>query len=128
VRSAWWQNAPPAYSENTPFEAAAWLQDHPDLPGPLWAELAFSTYLTYALPERPVWIYPRFEAFPPEQWERYLLINNASPGWEQALQEEGVRLVLASKLDQSQLVQALRAAPGWQFEYEDDISVIFSAR
>ncbi len=126
VRAGWWEAAPPVYSETTPVEAAAWLRGQPELPGPLWADLVYSSYLVQALPERPVWAYTRFEQFPPEHWERYLQIAGAEPGWQAALAQDGVRLLLLSKTDQPRLAQAVRLEPGWQVVYEDGVALILS--
>ena len=120
--------SPPAYSENTPFQAAEWLNAHPEFSGPLWAELAFSSYLAFATPQRPVWIYPRMETFPTAQWQQYLRINAATEGWQQALAAEGVCLVLADPHEQSDLVAALAVSTAWQLVYSDDAAVIYSCR
>ena len=63
LREKWWKRAP-APTENTPVAATEWLAAHPGLPGPLWSEIGFSSYLEFALPERPTWIDTRFEVFP----------------------------------------------------------------
>ncbi|HZU85885.1 MAG TPA: hypothetical protein VFF78_00285, partial [Anaerolineaceae bacterium] len=128
VREKWMPASPPAYSENTPFLAAQWLNAHPELEGPMWAELAFSSYLAYATPGRPVWIYPRMETFPPAQWERYLLINSASAGWQEALADEGVCLVVADRKDQAELVTVISTSSDWHEVYQDDVAVIYSCR
>ena len=125
LRQMWWNQAPPNLSKTTPVEAAAWLAARPQLPGPLWSELIFSSYVTYALPDRPVWIHTQFEAFPPEQVTRYLDISRASANWNALLQSEGVNLLLLSRGEQAALVQAVESADNWQEIYQDDIAVIF---
>lgn len=126
VRDAWWPDAPPALGENTPVEATVWLAGRPELPGPLWSELAFSSYLTYALPERPVWIHTRFESFPPEQFRRYIDISEALHDWQAQLDEEGVNLLLLSLKEQPHLVQAVEGSPLWKEVYRDQTAVIFT--
>lgn len=125
IRDLWWSAAPPAYSENTPIDAAEYLKGRPDLPGEIWADLAFSSYLTYALPERPVWIHTRFETFPPEQWQDYLTVTSAAPGWEQILRRDGVHLLLLSKADQPNLIRVLLPRSDWQPVYEDEAAIFF---
>jgi len=62
-------NAPPIpLHTGTPIEAIAWLKAHPELPGPTWADVNLDSYMIFALPERPVWIDPRFEVYPLVQW------------------------------------------------------------
>lgn len=126
VRQAWWESAPPEVSETTPVAATEWLRGQPGLPGRLWADLVYSSYLVMALPERPVWAYTRFEQFPPEQWERYLQIAGAEVGWQAVLEQDGVRLLMLSKSDQPRLAQAAREEGEWQVVYEDELALVLS--
>ncbi len=126
LRQRWWQQAPPSFSDNTPLGAVSWLKSNPEVSGPLWADLVYSSYLVDALPERPVWVYTRFEQFPPEQWQRYLLIANAEPGWQEALAGDQVNLLMLSKSDQPKLIQGVIKTTEWQLIYEDDISMLFT--
>ncbi len=114
----------PVYSE-TPLEAAAWLSAHPELPGPLWADLTYSSYLVWAVPERPVWVDTRFEVYPPTQWERYRQIAEARWGWDAALQETGARLLFLSRQRQADLIEALEARGAWQRVYLDEETAIY---
>jgi len=125
VRQAWWKDAPPVLSETTPTEAARWLGAHPELPGPLFSELAFSSYLTAALPQRPVWIHTRFETFPPLQFTHYLEISGAVPDWQEQLDTEGINLLFLSLKDQPLLVKAAQRSTLWREVYRDDRAVIF---
>ncbi|MFH2102186.1 MAG: hypothetical protein ABIJ39_02360 [Chloroflexota bacterium] len=124
IRSAWWPQAPPV-TENTPVAATAWLQEHPELPGPLWSEIGFSSYLEFALPERPTWIDTRFEVFPVGQWETYREITYAYDGWDSLLDESGVNLLMVSHQYQPRLVAALDGSDGWCALYRDDIAVVY---
>jgi hypothetical protein len=126
VRERWWPGAPPALSANTPVAAVRWLAQRPELPGPLWSDFAFASYLTYALPERPVWIDSRFYPFPPEQWQRYLEISNAAPGWEALLAKDDVALMLIDVPGQDRLLTALEQSPHWCQQYRDEVAAIFS--
>ncbi len=124
VRQAWWADAPPA-TENTPVEAADWLAEHPDLPGPLWSEIGFSSYLEFALPSRPTWIDTRFEVFPVAQWQDYRHITEAGYAWEQKLDESGAQLLMISTLTQPDLLTALQQDPDWCERFRDATAVIF---
>jgi hypothetical protein len=125
IRQIWWKQSPPNLAASTPAEATAWLKQHPDLPGQFWSDLAYSSYLTYALPERPVWVYPKIEQFPLAQWEEYKLVADGRSGWSEALQNEGVNLVMASISDQPGLIRALDNQPGWEKIYADAGTVIY---
>ena len=126
VRQAWWEAAPPEVSDTTPVAATEWLRGQPNLPGPLWADLVYSSYLVMALPERPVWAYTRFEQFPPEQWQRYLQIAGGEAGWQAALAQDEVRLLMLSKTDQPRLIQAARQEGEWRVVYEDEQALVLS--
>ena len=131
VREAWWPaprgccaNAPAA-TENTPVAAAKWLAAHPDLPGPLWSEIGFSSYLEFALPERPVWIDTRFEVFPVEQWQQYKDITNATWEWLILLTGTDANLLMVSVTEQPALLQAMNNQGLWCEIYRDEVAVIY---
>ncbi|MBN2388787.1 MAG: hypothetical protein JXB85_17360 [Anaerolineales bacterium] len=124
LRQAWWIAAPPA-AENTPAAAVEWLAEHPDLPDPLWSEIGFSSYLEFALPERPPWIDTRFEVFPVEQWQNYQAITAAAWDWEPRLDASGANLLLVSRLYQPGLLAALDVSSTWCELYRDEVAVIY---
>ncbi|MBE3039141.1 MAG: hypothetical protein IMZ62_10065, partial [Chloroflexi bacterium] len=131
VREAWWPaprgccaNAPAA-TENTPVAAAKWLAAHPDLRGPLWSEIGFSSYLEFALPERPVWIDTRFEVFPVEQWQQYKDITNATWEWPILLTGTDANLLMVSVTEQPALLQAMNNQGLWCEIYRDQVAVIY---
>jgi len=124
VRQGWWPKAPPA-TENTPLAAVEWLQAHPDLPGPLWSEIGFSSYLEYALPERPTWIDTRFEVFPAGQWQAYKDISEALYNWPAQLDGSGANLLLVSSESQPRLQEALALSSDWCELYQDETAVLY---
>jgi hypothetical protein len=126
VRTRWWASAPPA-TEDTPSAATAWLAAHPNLPGPLWSEIGFSSYLEFALPGRPTWIDTRFEVFPVAQWQAYQAISEARFDWVALLQASGAHLVMISISEQPELVKALAGSPSWCRLYQDGVAVIYSS-
>lgn len=125
ARIGWWKNGPPVLTANTPVEAVNWLKVHPDLPGPLWSDVVFASYLIEALPERLVWSDTRFHLFPVDQWRRYILICNADPGWVQALSQDGVNLLLLDPTSQPKLIQVLNLSESWKQVYQDNGALIF---
>ena len=127
LREAWWDNAPHPYDlDTTPIQATEWLEDRPHLSGPLFADYTFSSYLTFALPTRPVWIDNRFNAYPPEHWEKYQAISSAQPGWEELLGKDKVNLLMLSLHTQPILVQAVEVSDAWCEQYRDNDAIIFS--
>ena len=127
LREAWWQDSPPLYHEaTTPISATEWLAKHPDLPGPLFAEYTFGSYLTFALPSRLLWIDNRFNAYPPQHWEKYQAISSARPGWDELLDQDNVNLLMLSLASQPSLVEAVEESDPWCEQYRDKTAVIFS--
>jgi hypothetical protein len=124
IRASWWAKSPEPLA-NTPVLAAQWLAHNPDIPGPLWSEIGFSSYLEYALTSRPVWIDTRFEVYPAEQWERYQAINKAEWDWQSNLDQENINLLMVSKINQTRLLEALQDSPAWEQIYQDPVAVLF---
>ena len=124
LREKWWKQSP-ALTENTPIAATQWLAAHPGLPGPLWSEIGFSSYLEFALPERPTWIDTRFEVFPVEQWQAYQAITSARYDWENLLDATGANLLMVSTQNQPALLSALEASPAWCALQRDSVAVLF---
>lgn len=127
IRETWWRQAPAAYAPKlTPIEAVEWLSRHPELPGPLWNDYAFGSYLAYALPARPVWLDSRFFPFSAEQMEEYLQISRGSPAWEAMFDREGINLLLLSRANQPALIERVASSAHWCEQYRDETAVIFS--
>ncbi len=124
LRDLWWPQAPPV-TEATPVAATDWLAARPELPGPLWSEIGFSSYLEFALPSRPVWIDTRFEVFPVDQWQGYREASNAAWDWSARLDASGAHLLMVSVATQPELVKALDASGGWCRLYTDDVAIIY---
>jgi hypothetical protein len=127
IRESWWKDAPPPYhTATTPITATKWLAAHSDLPGPLFAEYTFSSYLTFALPSRLVWIDNRFNAYPPAHWEKYQAISSAKPEWEDLLDRDKVNLLMLSLHSQPTLVEVVEGSSQWCEQYHDKDAIIFS--
>lgn len=124
VREQWWKQSP-APVENTPVAATEWLAAHPGLPGPLWSEIGFSSYLEFALPGRPTWIDTRFEVFPVEQWQAYESISSARFDWAGLLDATGANLLLVSIQNQPELLSALETSPTWCELQRDPVAVLY---
>lgn len=128
VRERWWAGAPAALHDVTPVAAVAWLEAHPELEGPLWSDFSQSSYLIFALPSRPVWIDPRFELYPPAQWQRYQAIAAAAPEWQVLLDEEEINLVLLSTGGEPRLIRAMERSEVWEEYFQDASGVVFGRR
>jgi hypothetical protein len=126
VHERWWQGPEIPLYRATPVEATNWLKAHPELPGALWADMTYSSYLVFAVPERPVWIDPRFEIYPASQWREYIDIGNAVPEWQALLDHDGVNLLFLAPSGQPNLIAAVQASPLWCEQYQDEMAVIFA--
>ena len=126
IRAAWWDDAPATLTVDTPVSAVQWLDAHPELPDPIWADLTFESYLVYAQPERGVWIDTRFEVYPPEHWTRYTAITTAAWNWQELLDEDGIDVLMLSQRTQATLLRAVEASTVWDECYRDDVAVIYA--
>lgn len=127
IREKWWPEAPPAYAvEMTPVDAVKWLEDHPEVPGPLWNDYVSGSYLLFALPSRPISIDSRFYPFPPEQMDEYQQISHGSDEWDSAFKRDGINLLLLSIATQPELIKSVESSDQWCEQYRDKTAVIFS--
>lgn len=127
IRESWWKESPAPYHEpTTPIAATNWLTEHQNLPGPLFAEYTFGSYLTFALPSRLLWIDNRFNAYPPEHWKKYQTISSAQYPWEKLLDADKVNLLMLSQRSQETLINAVQDSNLWCEQYRDKTAVIFS--
>jgi len=128
VRGLWWEKSPPVYSETTPIKAAEYLKQNPQYPGELWSDFEYSTYLTYALPERKLFMTNRMDDFPVEQYKDERAISTARFDWQQLLDQYGVNLIMASIDNQPELIKAAASSTAWDEVYRDEHAVIFIRR
>lgn len=128
-RDLWWPAAPsPYFLPDTPVAATEWLAARPGIPGPLWNDYVFGSYLAFALPSRKPWMDSRFNAYPPEQWEQYRALASASADWEDFFDREDVNLLMLSIAGEPALVDEVANTPAWCPLYRDPYAVIFARR
>jgi hypothetical protein len=99
----------------TPIQAVEYLRGHPG--GKLFNEMGYGSYLIWALPEQGVFIDPRVELYPLEQWEDYIRITNGSRSNELLEKYEANRILLDTEL-QSELALILTKDPTWELEFK----------
>lgn len=126
LRGLWWQQAPPIYSETTPVKAVEWMKQNPQYADNVWSDFTYSTYLTYALPERKVFMTNRFEDFPPAQFGDNKHIAEADYDWQTLLDQYEINLLMPSIDLQPDLITAASASPDWQEVYRDEQTVLFA--
>lgn len=112
-------------SPDTPVVATEYLLAE-QLPGPLFNELGFGSYLIWAAhPAYPVFVDPRLELYPAPLWRDYLLISAGAPGWQEALDRYGANTLLVSPSTQAGLVTEADRSQAWRRVYQDPGAVIF---
>jgi hypothetical protein len=127
LRESWWKESPPALdSVTTPVSAADWLNQHPELPAPMWNDVVFGSYLIHAVPSRPVAMDTRIQViYTAEQAHDYLFVQAAGDGWEDKLKAEGVNLLFLART-QPALVEAVKNSSAWCEQYQDEVALIYS--
>jgi hypothetical protein len=116
-------SAGPLIDINTPVAAADYLRTHPG--GQLFNEMGYGSYLIWAVPEQHVFIDPRVELFPYDQWIDYIHVNNAN-NYNDILMMYGVNRILLDKKLQPDLSAALPEDHQWKLEYDDQYAQIWS--
>ena len=91
--------------------------------GPLFNSYNFGAYLMWALPEYPVYVDGRTDLYDDAFLRQYLHIAFGRPGWEAALREQGVRLVLIEA--DSLLGDRLTESAAWRELYRDEVAAVF---
>jgi hypothetical protein len=114
--------APALLDRSTPIVVAEYLRSHPG--GRLFNDLAFGSYLIWALPHQPVFIDGRTEAFPSAVWEDYIAISYGQNAVG-LLEHYGADRALLSRETQSGLSAALSASGRWEREYADDVAELW---
>jgi hypothetical protein len=115
--------AGPLLGIETPVSAADYLKSHPG--GHLFNEMGYGSYLIWAVPKQTVFIDPRIELYPYDQWMDYIHVNNAN-NYNEILMKYGVNRILLDKKLQPDLTAALPEDHQWTIEYDDQYSQIWS--
>ncbi|MEM8532560.1 MAG: hypothetical protein AAGF95_17080 [Chloroflexota bacterium] len=112
-------------SEGTPTQAVTALHNLEDPPQRLFHEMGYGSYLIWEAPDQPVFIDPRIELYPFDQWVDYINLGQAN-NVAQILQTYAIDGLLLSKEQQSSLVDLAQDDPAWQNVYEDEFSILFT--
>ncbi len=113
-----WREVPegPLLRTSTPVGAVEFLRANPG--GRLFNEMGYGSYLIWALPEQGVFIDPRVELYPYEQWMDYVRITRGTR-YDELFEAYGVDRVLLDRGSQLELARVLEGDPRWAQEYED---------
>jgi hypothetical protein len=114
--------AGPLIGIDTPVAAVIYLKSHPG--GHLFNEMGYGSYLIWAVPDQGVFMDPRVELFPYDQWLDYIHVNNAT-NYNEILAKYGVDRILLDKKLQSNLVASLPKDHQWKLEYDDQYAQVW---
>jgi hypothetical protein len=109
---------------DTPVEAVAELQQREPGPERLFHAMSYGSYLIWAAPDMPVFIDPRIELYPYEQWQDYLRLSNGRNVAE-LIAEYRFDGMLLSKTEQAPLIAHLAEDPAWRQVYADEQNTVF---
>ncbi len=112
----------PLLSTKTPVNAVNYLQLHPG--GHLFNPMGYGSYLIWSIPEQGVFIDPRVELYPYEQWEDYIMITNGIR-YNELLDFYGVDRIMLDVELQERLLMQLEDDPLWCREYQDPYSEVW---
>jgi hypothetical protein len=127
----WWRSALPPplagalVTEDTPVAAVAFLRDQSHRPRRLFHASGYGSYLIWQAPEQPVFIDPRIELYPIEQWRDYIDISGAKNA-AMLLQRYDIDALLLDAVHQKPLIEFARKDGSWVERYKDDHTVYFS--
>lgn len=115
--------AGPLLHYSTPVGAAEYLRQHPG--GKLFNENGYGSYLIWAVPEQKVFIDPRVELYPYQQWKDYIKITSGAR-YNELLSQYGADRILISRIDQKEFSRLLKTDPLWKLEYQDNYSELWA--
>jgi hypothetical protein len=104
-----------------PVGAVAWIEANKPA-GPMFNSYDWGGYLTWALPEYPVFIDGRTDLYNDVLINAWLGAANADPGWEDTLNRWNIHVVL---LEPSRPLAKVLAGSGWKLYYQDKLAVIY---
>jgi hypothetical protein len=128
IRGFWWKKAPATFNDLTPVKATEWIKQHSQLPGEIWSDFSYSTYLTYALPERKVFMTNRFEDFSVAQMMDERHISQANYDWKSLMDKYTINMIMASTTSQPDLIRAVSLSSEWDEVYQDKQTIVFIRR
>ncbi len=116
------QHLAAARAEVFPVGAVRYLEDnHP--PGQVFNSYNWGGYLMWAARDYPVYIDGRTDVYEDDFVRGFLRTYYAQPGWDRALDTQGINVVLVES--SSPLAQVLALTGGWTKAYSDDLAIVY---
>ena len=113
-------------TRDTPVESINYLMEiQPE--GRVFNDMAFGSYMIWAAyPDYQVFTDPRIELFPERVWDDYQSISRSAPGWDQKLEQYGVRTLVLNPDAQPTLVEMAIKSSAWQLVFQDPAALVFT--
>lgn len=111
-----------AFRQTLPVGAVEFIKEKKP-PGRLFNSYNWGGYLLWELPEYPVFIDGRTDLYNDAVINQWLQVVRAEPGWQQILDQWGVRLIL---LEPGMPVVGHLQKEDWQLFYQDQQAVVYS--
>jgi hypothetical protein len=112
----------------TPVEGAEWLKQNPPR-GRLFHDMAFGSYLMWALDGRPrPMADPRVELYPDAFWEDYVALSEGRPDAARVLRQRGFTHALLDRKLQAPLARCLRSSGEWSVVMQKGPAVLLRRR
>lgn len=105
-------------ADDTPVTATETLRAAPQRPERLFHAMGYGSYLIWAAPEQPVFIDPRIELYPYEQWRDYINLS-AGDNMAQLLEQYQIDGLLLNNEEQEGLLKRVQDDPAWEVRYAD---------
>lgn len=113
-------------SAATPVQAAVWLQQHPLPSGTrVYNDQGYGSYMIWATPDIRVYVDPRVELYPYQEWQRYKRIE-AACNYNRELGRLGVTHLMLNHIAQAELISVLKTDRAWQQIYDDPQTIIYA--
>ena len=109
-------------ADEFPVAAVEYIKNK-NLPGPLFNDWNWGGFLTWALPEIPVYVDSRTNLPGDEVLERSIAVWSGAPGWAEDPALSKARLIVANR--NNSLTSLLRFDPRFRVLYEDGTAVVF---
>jgi hypothetical protein len=103
------------------------LQKLPQRPQRLFHDMSFGSYLIWETPQQHVFVDPRIELYPYEQWIDYIELGQGK-NIDAMVQKYGFDGWLLDLQAQADLISALESDTRWQRMFTTDEAVYFGPR
>ncbi|NJN66210.1 MAG: hypothetical protein HC884_05605 [Chloroflexaceae bacterium] len=104
-------------SDTTPVAATDWLEQHP-VAGRFWADMSYTSYTIWRLPQKQVFADLRVELFPSSVWNDYFTIARGNERSLAMLDQWEITHLMVDRHWQASLYDLLLETPGWCLRFQ----------